>query len=555
MTDAVEHVEAVVVGSGFGGSVSAFRLAEAGRRVVVLERGRAHPPGSFPRDPAGVVGNLWDPPHGHYGMFDLWSFRGLESVVSSGLGGGSLIYANVLLRKDEHWFVEDLPGGGYWEWPITRAMLESHYCEVERELGATPYPFANEPYATTRKTIAMEAAAAANGAAWQLPPLAVTFGAPGAEPQPGVRFATGDTNLHGVERTTCRLCGECDIGCNYGAKNTLDLTYLSRAKDHGAEIRTLAEVRALAPLSGGGFEVTYVQHDPAQARERSALPTVRLRCDRLILAAGTFGSPYLLLRNRAAFPELSPALGTKFCGNGDLLTFLRARASSDPTSPVFDPHRGPVITSAVRYADALDGDGASGRGFYVEDGGVPAFLCWLSEAAQAPSLARRTAMFLLRRTWAHLRGRPRANVTAQISALAGRQSSERNLPLLAMGRDMPDGVMSLTDGGLDIRWNTKSSRAYFDRVQKAVGGLAGALDARYRNTPLWLFKRVITVHPLGGCPMGGDAHEGVVDDRGQVFGYPGLFVADGSVMPGPVGPNPSLTIAAFADRAAEVMVA
>jgi cholesterol oxidase len=555
MTDPIEHVEAVVVGSGFGGSVAAFRLAEAGRRVVVLERGRAHPPGSFPRDPAGVVGNLWDPPHGYYGMFDLWSFRGLESVVSSGLGGGSLIYANVLLRKDEHWFVDDLPGGGHWEWPIDRTILEPHYDEVEQALCAQPYPFGTAPYDATPKTIAMRDAAATNGATWLLPPLGVTFAAPGRPPRPGERFATGETNLHGVERSTCRLCGECDIGCNDGAKNTLDLTYLSEATRLGAEIRTLAEVRALEPRPGGGFLVTYVQHDPTGPGRRSSLPTVRLRCDRLILSAGTFGSPYLLLRNRSAFSGLSPALGTKFCGNGDLLTFLRARASSDPASRVFDPSYGPVITSAVRYPDALDGDGVTGRGFYVEDGGVPAFISWLSEAARAPSLTRRTAMFLLRRAWAHLRGRPRANVTAQVIALAGRQSSERSLPLLAMGRDVPDGVMRLTDGGLDIRWTTKSSRAYFDRVQAAVGALGLALDARYKHTPLWLFKRVVTVHPLGGCPMGRNAQEGVVDDRGQVFGYPGLFVADGSTMPGPIGPNPSLTIAAFADRAAEVMVA
>jgi cholesterol oxidase len=126
--------------------------------------------------------------------------------------------------------------------------------------------------------------------------------------------------------------------------------------------------------------------------------------------------------------------------------------------------------------------------------------------------------------------------------------------MLAMGRDIPDGVMRLTDGGLDIDWTTATSDAYFGRVERAVKTIADALDASYSNTPLWLFKRVITVHPLGGCPMGHHAGEGVVDDRGQVFGFRGLFVIDGSALPGPVGPNPSLTIAAVADRAAEVMV-
>ena len=120
-----EHFHAVIVGSGFGGSVVAARLAEAGMRVLVLERGKAYPPGSFPRSPREMEGNFWDPSEGLHGLFDVWSFRGLDAIVASGLGGGSLIYANVLLRKDERWF------NG---WPLSRRDLDPHYAAVEQVL-------------------------------------------------------------------------------------------------------------------------------------------------------------------------------------------------------------------------------------------------------------------------------------------------------------------------------------------------------------------------------------------------------------------------------------
>ena len=550
-----ERFDAVVVGSGFGGSVTGYRLAEAGLQVCILERGKAYPPNSFPRDPAGISRNLWDPKQGLYGMFDVWSFKGLESLVSSGLGGGSLIYANVLIRKPERWFVrEKHEDGSYEMWPITRAQLEPHYDAVEAMLDAQPYPFAHAPYNRTPKTQALQGAASALGLDWELPKLAVTFANHGRPPVPGECIEGGERNLHNASRTTCRLCGECDIGCNYGAKNTLDYTYLSRAKEHGADIRTLCEVRRIEPADGGGYQVTYVTHDPSHPRPRSELPVTTLTADRLILAAGTFGSPLLLLRNRSAFPGLGPALGSHFCGNGDLLTFLtrpEERKRGDRHRP-FDPSHGPVITSTVHVPDSLDGTGASGRGFYVQDGGNPAFLSWLVETGSAPSVLARTTRFLVQRAWAHFTGNPRSNYSAQVAGLLnGARKSSNLLPLLAMGRDVPDGNMSLSGGDLEIDWTTKSSEAYFNRVEATVTKIARSLDARYSPMPLWLFKRVITVHPLGGCPMGRTEKTGVVDSRGEVFGYPGLYVTDGSVMPGPVGPNPSLTIAAFADRVAE----
>jgi cholesterol oxidase len=551
-----EHTEVVVIGSGFGGAVSAYRLAEAGRGVCVLERGRAYPPGSFPRKPHEMRRNFWDPSRGLHGLFNAWSFRGIEAIVSAGLGGGSLIYANVLIRMDERWFVHDDPSwSGSARWPIQRADLDPHYDRVEAMLGATPFPFGS-PGFELRKTAAMREAAARAGLDWTLPNLAVSFAADGG-PAVGAVLPEGDyPNLHGRQRRTCRLCGECDIGCNDGSKNTLDHTYLSAAAHAGAEIRTRCDVRRIAPRPGGGFEVTYVEH--REEDEGRVVPEVQRRqvtmtCDRLVLAAGAIGTTSLLLRNRSAFPHLSPALGTRFSGNGDLLGFAipkPGRAGGHDAYRIVESSDGPVITSAVRVPDALDG--GDGRGHYVEDAGYPYFLDWIIETRAAPSVIGRLARFAYRRAAARLTGDPRSDVSAEFTDMLGRtRVSSASLPLLGMGRDIPDGVMRLRRGHLDVDWTIASSQAYFDGVRGTMRSLAEGLGAVYHDNPMWRFKRVVTVHPLGGAPMANHPDEGVIDPYGEAFHYPGLHVVDGAAMPGPIGPNPALTIAAFADRAAD----
>jgi cholesterol oxidase len=341
--------------------------------VCVLERGRAWPPGTFPRTPRDLATRgFWDPSEGRYGLFNVWSFPGFGALVSSGLGGGSLIYANVLLRKDENTFRE---ADG--DWPITAAELAPHYDRVEPVLSGGPYPIEHEPYARTAKTHAMRAAAEAlrgragrADAELSLPNLAIAFGTGDGPPVPGRELPNEPPSVHDEAhpRLTCLLSGECDLGCNYGSKKTLDLTFLGRAKQAGAKVLTHREVTHLAPLEDG-YRVTFVDHSARAAAGEPSRGAAEetLTARRLVLAAGTFGSTFLLLKCRADFPNVDPAvLGTRFSANGDLLTFLVKTRTAEPDGPrTLEASYGPVITSAIRVPET-----AERRGHYVQDRGL-----------------------------------------------------------------------------------------------------------------------------------------------------------------------------------------
>ena len=557
-----EHVDALVIGTGFGGSVMAYRLAEAGLKVRVLERGKRYPPGSFARDPWEMAGNFWDPSQGRHGLFQVWSFGGIDGLVSAGVGGGSLIYANVLLRKDEHWFIRRSPDGTEVDWPLTRADLDPHYDRVEKIMAPQRYPFDIAPYRDTPKTRALQEAAQKAGLEWLLPPLAVTFGDPAEDPIPGepIHDASGGTrdNLHGRTRYTCRLTGECDLGCNFGSKNSLDYNYLTQAVKAGADLRDRCEVKAMAPRQEGGYAVDYVVHDPAQEghpTDTRRLATVRVTADRLVLSAGTFGTAYLLLKNRLNFPGISGRLGHWFSGNGDMLGLVHdahQQVDGSAATRPLAPSRGPVITSTIRVPDRRDG--GDGPGFYLQEGGYPGLVDWMAEATNADGALHRALRFVDDRVLARLHHNPQTDLDAQIESLIGdAHRSASMLPLLAMGMDTPDGTLTMDlRGYLALDWTSQHSAEYFARAQGAMESVAEALDAKLQINPLWYLRhKVITVHPVGGCSMGTNPAEGVVSPQGEVFGYPGMVIADGSVMPGPVGPNPSLTIAAVSDRFAD----
>ncbi len=562
--------DAIVVGSGFGGSVMAMRLASDGKRVCVLERGRCYPPGSFARTPLELRRNFWNPDKGTYGLFDVWSFKNIESIVSAGLGGGSLIYANVLIRKDEEWFVTDINGSSF-PWPITRACLDRHYDKVEKVLKPQIFP---DEYLPGSKTLAMREAAEAmdidETPYWDVenhhtvpqfyrPLLAVTFANQGRSPHPGVPIEGGENNLHEMPRFTCRLCGECDVGCNYGSKNTLDYTYLSEAKNAGADIRSLCNVKTIERLSIGGrdsYRVGYVVYD-TDNRTRSELQYLTAR--RLILACGALGTTLLLLRNKPSLPGLSEMLGTRFCGNGDYLAFVRnaSRPGNGRRIPVdLRASHAPVITSTFRFPDDRDTPG-SGRGRYVQDAGYPVLGDYIWELLEPFGALRRFVSFFYRRVVAALTGGGPTEIGGALETLVGRAiDSSATMPLLGMGRDTPNGRLTLgRDGKLLNSWTTTASRPYIRAVETSSKDIASKLGGSFFENPITKeFNRLITVHPLGGCPMGNDRSDGVVDSYGNVFDSPGLYVVDGSVMPGPVGANPSMTIAAFAERCAERML-
>jgi cholesterol oxidase len=315
---------------------------------------------------------------------------------------------------------------------------------------------------------------------------------------------------------------------------------------------------AIAHREQGGHSVGYVVHlDEAEGRpvDTRSLPVIEISTDRLVLAAGTFGSTFLLLKNRRNFRGLSDQLGHYFSGNGDFLGLVHhgyETVDGKRRPLVVDPSHGNVITSTVRIPDTRDG--GDGPGFYVQDGGYPGFIDWMIEVGDPTGALSR----LVRLAGERIRNRifhgGQTAVDSELEALIGdARTSAGLLPLLGMGLNTPNGIMSLDEKEcLTLDWKADRSDEYFTRFIEAMKEIARALDADFQVDPLWyLRKKVITVHPVGGCSMGNSDLEGVVDSNGEVFNYPGFVIADGSVMPGPVGPNPSFTIAALSDRFAE----
>jgi cholesterol oxidase len=558
--------EAVVIGSGFGGAVMCCRLAQRWPgEVVLLERGKRYPKGSFARSPHDFSRNLWaEAAPGEArklnGLFDIRNYRRMDSVVSAGLGGGSLIYANVFMPAPDWVFRE--------RWPseVQAPVLAPYYRVAQSVLGARPVPAtAGDARRTIRRTTLYQEFAQADGRTSRPADICVFFGngyaRDGAPPLP---MGDQERNRYGALQSSCTYCGECDVGCNVHAKNTLDLNYLYAAEhQHVARIETGREVTGITPLNAAGesdttadgrhgYRVDYRDDDGQEY-------TVLTR--RVVVSAGTLGSNELLLRCRdvaGTLPRLSPQLGHGFSGNGDFLSFVvGGERDADPTY-------GPVITQYIDYGLA---QGAPNEpAFLLEDAAYPAFAAWYVEGlrpAAGPGyvLGRLASAFrVFKRRWLDqlFSGKWSGSVVAYAHAMLQSDLSYRSSVLLFMGRDAADGTLRLHRGKLALDWPQHTSRPLYNAIVACGERFKQFTRARaYLPQPTWAWpvRNNVTVHPLGGCALADDASRGVVSSRagarGQAFGYQGLYVADGSILPTGVGANPSATIAALAEWIAE----
>jgi cholesterol oxidase len=348
----------------------------------------------------------------------------------------------------------------------------------------------------------------------------------------------------GAPQQGCTNLALCNVGCPRHAKNTVDLTYLARAERYGAEVFPLHEVLKLEPPEGD------------RARWRVSFRELRSR-DRgeveapvVVLAAGTLGTPRLLLHNRKRLADLSPALGTRFSGNGDALG-----GAFDPRAPGLERaemHIGPVMTARLDLWD-------EGR-FMLADGALPEAFSGLLDIVRGGNALtgwRRHLLLRLRALAAWL-GLSDQAVTPRSVRLAKRPPVTDSIVFLMIGKDAADGSMRLTPlfRRLDVRWSNAASQELFDRMRETTERLAGIAQAdSYFALNAGPLGKFVTVHPLGGAPMADDPRSGVVDQFGRVHGYTGLVVADGSVVPTALGVNPAKTIAALAERSIERLAA
>lgn len=520
-TEATDPVDFLIVGSGFGGSVAALRLVEKGYSVLVIEKGRRFGPGDFPKTNWNLRRWLWLPSLNFRGLFKMTFMRHVTVLSGVGVGGGSLVYANTLPVPKDPYF-QSASWSHLADW---KTELMPHYETAKTMLGATQNPRETMPDRVLREVardLGREEHFSSND-------VAIYFGDSGVTvPDP---YFDGE----GPERTGCIYCGACMTGCRHGAKNTLDKNYLYLAEKQGAQVVSNTEVTAVRPREDGGFSVEARTARGWLGRKRRSFSA-----ERVIFAGGVMGTVPLLLKMRTdpqGLPALSPRVGHSVRTNSESLIAVVAPKKEINFS------EGIAITSIlhtdehshvepVRYGSGsgffrvlMAPHGPGGHALARVFNGLRSFVRrpvrWL-RAIFVRNFARRSLILLYMRT---LEG----TLAFCLKRSWLRPWRRRLATRLGSGPAPTASIPEATD--------------IATRVAEKVGGVPASLVS---ETVLGI---PTTAHILGGCCMGGDADEGVIDPEHRVFGYDGLYVVDGSAISANPGVNPSLSITAMAERA------
>lgn len=511
--------DVLVIGSGFGGSVTALRLTEKGYRVGVLEAGRRFADDQFARTSWDLRRFVWAPRLGCYGVQRIHLLRDCMILAGAGVGGGSLNYANTLYKPGAAFF-GDPQWRGITDWSDE---LSPYYDQGRRMLGVVRNPHMT-PADEIVQRVANDMGA---GETFIQTPVGVYFGEPG-QTAPDPYFGGA-----GPDRTGCIECGECMTGCRHGAKNTLVKNYLGLAERAGAQVHPLTTVTGVRQGASGRWTVQ-TERSGAWMRKRRG----EFTADHVVFAAGTWGTQQLLhrLKDDGSLPGISDRLGSLTRTNSEsILGAVRMTVDKE-----LDLTRGVAITSSfhpsadthvepVRY-----GKGSNAMGFLqtlMTDGGgsVPRWLKFLAAALRHPVQLLRTMVV---RGWSErtvialvMQNLDNSITTFTKRGMFGRKLSSRQ------GHGEPNPTW--------IPLGNEATR----RIAQEIGGIPAGSVGEIFNVPM-------TAHFLGGCAIGADAGSGVIDPYHRVFGHPTLSVVDGAAVSANLGVNPSLTITAQAERAA-----
>ncbi|WP_327656268.1 GMC family oxidoreductase [Streptomyces sp. NBC_00483] len=536
MTQDGYDYDVVVIGSGFGGSVSALRLAEKGYKVGVLEAGRRFTPDTLPKNSWDLKNYLWAPKLGMYGIQRIHLLGNVMVLAGAGVGGGSLNYANTLYVPPKQFF-EDPQWAHITDW---QEELKPYYDQGQRMLGVRLNP------TMTPADVHLKAAAQSMGIGdtFHLAPVGVFFGdgkdAEGeSKAAPGQQVEDPYFGGAGPARKACTECGECMTGCRHGAKNTLNENYLYLAEKAGAVVHPMTSVVSVTDDSRGGYAVSTLPTDDKKAAGRT------FTAPKIVVAAGTYGTQTLLHRMKAGgqLPHLSERLGELTRTNSEALvgsqTTNRRYKKAHGAAKV-DFTKGVAITSSI-HPDANThiepvryGKGSNSMGGlsilqvpYAE--GSSRVAGWLANVVKHPSLMVRS---LSNRRWSE----------KTIIGLV-MQSLDNSLTTHLKQDGVGKGLLTAKQGhGAPNPKQIKAATEGASAIAAEINGFAGSNVGELIGTPL-------TAHFLGGCPIGDSAETGVIDPYHRVYGHPGISVVDGAAVTANLGVNPSLTITAQAERA------